>query len=619
MDTSDIDISDLPSPDDDISDLPVPGAATSSNQPTRVGPFGGEFLVHEATGFGASAVAGTRSLYDLAKGTPLSEIDKKNQALFQQYVYQPKGKEGEAQVKAFESPLNPLNWPSMGLDWLGDQINKATGSTAAGPITAGAGKLALAAAPMLLKNVSLPSISERATPGWGPEVPAEAPATAIDTEPVEGGLPKDSAVARAQVLQRVGLENARNSALEGDAKAAATDFQLSKFDEPAGAAAKAQFDAERQALQSHAQGIIERTGGTLGTDEDSLNLRGQTIAKPFDDLQDWFDTQRSKLYAEADARGGGAVQPTNLQGLLKDPSFQNQLTARGQTSLLNGVNAELGRFMKNNPEGLTVQNAEQFRQFLNTVWSPDNSRIIGQLKGALDEDVTQGAGEDVYAPARALSQLEKQTLQNPNGIARLLERDPQTPINRTTPYTKIPDTLTRLDPAQFAQVVKTLQGMPEEIQPQAQAALGEIKAHLANKVLDAGNSTAGQWNARGVAKVLDANAAKLPMAFNPEELQQLQDLKSAGNILSVNQGYPGAAAQAANALKRGFMTKALGRLGGAAGAAVGGVAGPWGAAGGAAAGELGASKLAGSLSEKAALRHWQAGTTKLSDLMGGNQ
>lgn len=659
----------------------------------------------EVTGLGASAIAGVRSLYDLATGKPLSEIDKANQKFIQQHTYQPPDVTTKALASAFESNANPLNWLGKAWDVVGESINRATdprtwsrtvtppagnplladkaggmpiggmpapaalpttgtGSTALGPIISGIGQVVqgtMAAAP-LAKGLGGPEVpTARATPGWGSETPIEAPApttaparvavpaegpphestvltasgaarapyfepqevagrpgVSVDTEPVEGGLPSTAAKQRAAILRRVGLETGRESALEGNAKNAATDWQLTKFDEPAGVVAKAQFDAERAALQQHSEGLIRQTGGTLGTDEESLNIRGQTIARPFDSLADWFDTKRKQLYAAADQRSGGhpVVQPLSLQGLLDDPSFQNQLTARDQMHIRNGVAAELERFAGRNQPAMTVQNAEQFRQFLNTLWSPENSSIIGRLKGALDDDVMKGAGEDLYGPARAMAQLEKQTLENPDGVLKLIERDPRTPINRTTPFERIPDTLTRLPVAQFDNVMKTLQTMPEEIQPEAQQAIAEIKAHLVNKIHDAGSSTAGQWNARGVEKVVKANAAKLQSALEdqPEVLRGIQDLRSAGNILSVNQGYPGAAAQASNALKRGFMSHALSKVGATAGAGMGSVLGPFGAAGGAAVGEAVGSSAGRSLAEKSAVKQWQKGVKNLSEV-----
>jgi hypothetical protein len=639
--------------------------------------------MHVATGMGSSAVAGVRSVYDLATGVPLSEVDRRNQEFISKHTYEPSDTVSRAADQAFDSPSSPLNLPTKVFKILGNAINEATdprtweqynetsrrnaaaqglpyygpapalpttgtGSTALGPIISGIAQVGAGAKPVL-PEMEMPTFAPRRSPGWGseavskrPPVTVEAssqpalsatgtprpapfepqdvpgrPGVPIDTEPVEGGLPASVSNGRADILRRVGIEHARESALQGNAKSAATDWQLSKFDEPAGVQAKAQFDAERAALQHHSEGLVRQTGGTLGTDEDSLNIRGQTIARPFDALQDWFDQRRQQLYSAADQRSGGhpVVQPLSLQGLLDDPSFQNQLTARDQMHVRNGVAAELERFAGRNQPAMTVQNAEQFRQFLNSLWSPENSAVIGRLKGALDDDVTKGAGEDIYGPARQLVQLQHQMLDNPSGVLKLMERDPQTPINRTTAFEKIPDTLTRLPVAQFDNVLRTLQTMPEEIQPQAQAAIAEIKAHLVNKVHDAGRSTSGQWNANGVEKVVRANSAKLQSAFEdqPQVLRGIQDLRSAGNILSVNQSYPGAAAQAANAIKRGFMSRALAHVGGAAGAGAGSALGPFGAAGGAAVGEAVGAKVGAAATENAAVKNWRKGIRDLSD------
>ena len=654
----------------------------------------GRTALHAATGLGATAVAGVRSMYDLATGVPLHEVRKRNDEFIADHTYTPTDPASQASIQGLEHPANPINWPSKAFDILSQTINNATdlnrfnrrmdvgggnplladkagtvgygppstalpttggGSTVAGPIISGALELGLGAKPFLPETTGVPVA--RTSPGWGVENPTtpsartpvtvppvsepanvvgpltatgearaapfeprdipERPGTPIDTEPVEGGLPSTAGSERAAVLKRVGLENARESAIKGDAKAAATDWQLSKFDEPAGVEAKAQFDSERNALMAHSQKLVADTGGTLGTDEDALHARGQTVARAFDGLSDWFDQQRKKLYAAADQRAqGGPI--TNLDGvdaLLKDPKFRNTLLAKDQGNLLTSIESQLGEFRKQSPQGFSVAGAEQVRQWLNQIWTNDNKAAIGAVKDALDNDVMKGAGEDIYGPARALVQMKRQTLDNPNGISRLMEHDPQTPINRVTPYEKIPDTLARLPVAQFDQVLKTLDAMPEELQPLAQQAKAEIKAHLLNKVNDAGNSTSGQWNARGVEKVIKANSAKLQSAFadQPQALRDLQDLRSAGNILSVNQSYPGAAAQASNALKRGLMSRALSKVGGAAGAAAGGVLGPLGAAGGAAAGEALGSKAGAAASENAAVKNWRKGVRSLSE------
>jgi hypothetical protein len=456
---------------------------------------------------------------------------------------------------------------------------------------------------------------------WEPvDVPSK-PGTRIDSEPVAGGLPPDAQASRAAILQRVGLNSARDSALRGDAMSAATDAQMSRFDEPAGQAAKAQFEAEKAALQQHAQGIITRAGGTVGTDEDALNSRGQTVANAFDSYRDWFDQQRKALYDAADTRAGGAPV-TKLEGvdtLLQDPTFRNTLLAKDQGGLLSSVANQLEEFRKQSPQGFSAQGAEQVRQWLNQVWTPDNRFAVGQIKDAVDNDVMKGAGEDIYGPARAFSRLKSQTLDNPNGVARLFDKDPQTPLNRVTPYVKIPDAIQRMDPENFRNVLRTLQDMPSDIQPEAQAAIGEIKGHLANKLLDGGTMKApeAQWNAPNVNQAIQKNRAKLNIAFgnDAQAVQDIRDLQSAGNILRANAQYPGAAAQAANALKRGMMTRALQTVGATGGAALGSYLGPMGAAAGAAAGETLAGRATQSMGERAALNRWESGVTKLSDLM----
>jgi hypothetical protein len=510
----------------------------------------------------------------------------------------------------------------------------------------------LAAAPTALASVLVPrSASAERAPVEAP-MPAANPPSALsasvpenfDSPPIEGGVPDSAQNSRQQVLRRVGLNMARQSAIAGDAKAAATDWQLSKFDEPAGAEAKAQFDAEKSALARHASGIVDDTGGTLGTDEDTLNARGRTIAAPFDQLRQWFDKQKQQAYATATERAEGQpIGPMeSTEALLKDPDFTETLLAKDQGGLLNSIQRQFQRFKDLNPggiskqgdtmvadQGMTPENAENFRKWMNQVWTPDNSATLGKVKGAVDEDVFRGAGEDVYGPARQTAQMEYQTLDNPKGVSRLMDFDPQNPLNRTTPYAKIPDTLTRLDPDQFDNVLKTLDTMPEDIQPAAQAAKAEIKAHLANKIFDAGSSTQGQWNTAGVSKVIKANSAKLQSAFadQPEVLNKISDLDSAGKILKVDQSYPGAAAQAANVLRRGAMSGVIGKLatsGGAlVGSAAGSVLGPAGAAvgsgAGAALGESTGSRLTRGMTEKAAVKRWQSGLVPLSDVARGPQ
>ena len=71
-----------------------------------------------------------------------------------------------------------------------------------------------------------------------------------------------------------------------------------------------------------------------------------------------------------------------------------------------------------NVQQATVQQAERLKQYLGDQWSPRTSRLIGQLKGAIDDDVTKAAGSDIYANARATRSLQAKLLDDPTGIAQ---------------------------------------------------------------------------------------------------------------------------------------------------------------------------------------------------------
>ena len=616
---------------------------------------GAEGLLHAATGAAGALGGGLTYLGTLAATRDPAAAEAVRQDTQNALTYQPRTKEGKESAGSVDkaaSYLGPKEGEAAG-PAVADFATRAGASPQVAGALGAAANTGIQAIPMLLPGVAkgafkgAPEAAPRIEPTMDPEEtvplaakdlplsasgasrlpsfePADIPGTQmkVDNEPVEGGLPAGIDKLRADILRRVGLQNARESALTGNAQAAATDYQMTKFDEPAGQAAKAQFDTERQALASHAEGVVRDTGGSIGTDEDSLSARGQTIAAPFDALKDYFEQAKQKAYDAAGQKAQGKPVGTmdGVQNLLKDPDFTETLLAKDQGNLLGSIQRQFQRFQDLNPQGFTVDNAENFRKWLNQVWTPDNSNTIGRVKAALDDDVLKGAGEDIYGPARQTVQLEKQVF-GQNGIGKLMDSDPKNPLNRSTPYEKIPDALTRLPVAQYQNLIKTLQTMPDEIQPQAQAAVSEIKAHLANKVADAGSSTQGQWNAPAVSKVLKANSAKFQAAFEdqPQVLQKLQYLDSAGKILKVNQSYPGAAAQAANAMKRGLLSRAITHVAGSAGGAAGSVLGPLGAAGGAALGEAAGSRLGSAVGERAALNRWNARNVRLSDLVGGSQ
>jgi hypothetical protein len=651
--TNSLDISDLPAPDD-ISDLPAPIRNTTATNAPAVGntrlptnpisDWTSGFFNRTVTGAAAPVAGGLRGAWDLAlgRGADKATEDIGNTEQTVQEFGTPDTTAGRMGAAAAESNWNPLNWPGVAVSWTGKKLGgvaeslgapawvsaSAETAPAALVLSGGVGKGIRAVRNLKPYEVEAEStarpnnqsISAAAADGGAVPAGTGEPLGA----PVEGGLPEEAHSERAATLARVGLENARASAVTGDAKSAAVDYGMTKYDQPAGRAAAAQFEAERNALANHTERLIGDQGATVGMDEDTLAARGQIQAQPFSMLRDWFSQRMRQLYSQADEQSAagrgtsynpatGTTALTNLESvdkLLADPSFQNTLAARNQQGLLGAVQRQLQFFRENNPNGFSAAGAEQFRQWLNQIWSPENRQAVGRFKDAIDNDVTSAAGEDIYAQARAIKQLESRTFEAP-GVSDLFEIDPKTG-ETVLDHSQIPDRLARLPPGKLSNIMDTLRGMPEELQPSAQAAASEIKGHLLNKVLQAGTQTsrgtgAQVWGTDRVAQVVRNNAAKFRVAFRGDTEAQsgLEDLSNAGQILRVDQSYPGADAQAANAMKRGLVSRTLGHLGGSAGAAGGAlIGGPLGAAAGGALGESAGLSVGQRAAEKAALKSW---------------
>lgn len=512
--------------------------------------------------------------------------------------------EWEAAQRDLTQALNNPNTPKQTIDQL--QTRAAVAEDAAKRMEAAPKPLELAPAEQARARVT-PDDRLPAETGVTPE-----PTNFLDSAP-ESATAVDKA-SRAATLQRIGLSEARASAITGDAKAAATDYQQSKLTNAAGDYMRSVLDNERAGLTNYAESIVRDTGGTIGTDSSALYSRGNTILAPLDKLKQWFDSETSKLYKEADAKAGG--QPVSMpktQEFVGGDQAEFLGTTEGE-SLLKGVKARMKSLGMidgdGNPQPVTVKQAEQLKQYLNNQWQPRTARLIRCLKDAIDEDVTS-TGPDIYQKARAMRAMRAVTLDDPNGIAKLLDASGPDGINRAVPVEKIADTITGLPADQLGHIVKTLKNVPKELQPQAEAALAEIKAQFANKILDAGSSRVGQWGARDVSKYLNNNAARLQQVFTSSELDKLNDLNNAGHILAKDQSYPGAAVQEHNLVQRGAMagvrsgaTAVGGALGGAPGAAAGGFVG---------------DMAAKALGERSALKSTQKRVIKLSDFPGINE
>lgn len=554
---------------------------------------------------GAGIIAGWRGMATLATagGDFQSRMKLAADAANEELEGRSYTPESDKAAAVMQSPWNPLNWFGAAAKAAGEVAQDRAG---AGPGTATAVETAINAAPLLLMrrgNVDLAKAA-RVTEG--------APAGAATGAPgvAEAALSLEDQTARAATLKRVGIDEVRKSAVTGDAKAAATDYQQSKLDNQPGRLMKSKLDAERSALEKHAEAIVRDTGGSQGMDSSAMYARGGTILEPLDKLSDFFDRSVKALYKQADERAAGVkLETPRLREVVGGDQAEFLGTTEGE-ALLKGVKARMKSLKMAEGEGVTVAEAERLKQYLNNVWQPRTSKLIRSLRDAIDDDVMSSAGEDLYNQARAMRRMRAVTLDEPNGIGKLMDASGPEGINRAVPVEKVPDVVAGMPIDQLAHVVRTLNALPEELRPLGQAAMAEIKAHFAGRILDAGSSPRGAWGAAKVSQYVRNNKARLEMVFSPEELARLGDLEEAGRILRFDQSYPGAAVQEHNLVVRGAMaaTRAAGAAtGGAIGAAVG-------APGlGAAVGDVAASKLAGKWSEAAALRQTQKRFVKLSD------
>jgi hypothetical protein len=427
---------------------------------------------------------------------------------------------------------------------------------------------------------------------------------------------------RKQILSRVGLENARESSVLGDGTASANEFQTSRVDNPVGQLYKDTLANERATLENFGQKIIERTGGTIGLDETALYDRGTRITRPFDDFKTALQTQMNQAYDSAKQIAGTqpAVIPSNIQKFLDTDS--NFTVNDSFMSLRRGIESHLRENDLLDSDGkakpMTVEQAENLRKYINSNWNNERSGIIGRLKDKIDNDVTKVAGEDVYKKARDIRTKIARLLDDPKGVSKIMDYDPQSPMNRAVPFEKIASTVERMDVDQQRHLIKLLREMPDEVRPQADAAIAEIKAQFANRILQEGSKNKGQWNAGNVTKYLNDNNRKLGVLMEDKEIAQMvKDLHDAGHLVKYDASYPGAAIQAHNLIRLGAVPL-LGTLGTSVGGAFGGALGGVPGAGiGATVGGMYGAKKGVAMSEKSALKKAQKKMIPLKDVGKG--
>ena len=406
------------------------------------------------------------------------------------------------------------------------------------------------------------------------------------TEPMyakTGQLPIDEQIYRAETVKELGIPTIREGTITGDGFKTADEYATAKVVGPVRETYNNQIALEQQALRDYARGIVEKTGGSIGLDENSLYNRGQAIAQPFDAFKKLLTEQMRGAYQAAGevAQGAPAVAPDTFQKFLNTNS--NFVVNDSFKSLRNGIKSHLTEQGLVNKDGsikaMTVDQSELLRQYINSNWNPDRSRIIHKLTDSIDNDVTRVAGTDIYESARGIRTKMANLLEDPVGVSKIMDYDPKTPINRSTAFPDIPKAVEKMTPDQQAHLVKVLQDMPPELQPQAQKAIAEIKSQFANRIAEVGGKIGSDdWNATAVSKYLrDNNRSLRILTGNPQMARSLTVLNDGGHFLKMDKGYKGAAIQTANMFDNKLISNTLtlagSALGGSIGASVGGALG----------------------------------------------
>ena len=429
-----------------------------------------------------------------------------------------------------------------------------------------AGKLATKAATKLVTSKSLADqfVAKKAEikPSViSEETAKEAPTTTVKynadvgfapAEYAEKGLPLEEQTARAEVLHRIDPNlKVDPNVIEGRGKDRATDYQVSKTDTPLGNLTAEKLKEEKQSLTNYGEKLIEDTRDRVGLDESASHNRGKNILQYFKGLETHFDESISKIYKERDEIAKGIpVSGENIKSALSD---EVTLELGDNAKLAKAASAKLKQLGMMDKDGNMLPSdgykAEQFRKWLNEkgVWDRSNAKLHSALKSAVDEDVisTIDPNTPLYKEARELHGLKKDTLENPKGIASILESSGPNGINRQVDIEKIPSSIEKMSVDQFSHLIDTINKAPAALKETAIKSLSSIKSQFLNKAHEA-----FQKSANSGTKYLKENNEVMTRLFTPEEMAKINDYNAAAHILKTDTGYPGAKVQEINLEKK---------------------------------------------------------------------
>lgn len=415
-----------------------------------------------------------------------------------------------------------------------------------------------------------------------------------ENPPMPSAPPSASDVrSRQNVLQEVGIDVTRRSALEGNPKEASSQYITSKADQgPYATGMTNQINYEKKALDTHFSKIANESGGEVpryGTPEQQGDLIkiGDKVKDALNEGYKKHIAEGKKLYEDAAKQHGDKpVSVDKFSEFLKqDENFAYE-KEKGLQSAIKTYMQRKGLMDKDgNVQPMTVADAEGVRQFINDKYNFETSGLIKKMKDQIDNQVFEQVGGETYQNARKHWAKGKETYENPKAIGDLLS---DRGVNQKIASEDVMNRVSGLKQSQFKHLVETLRNDGQT------NALNQIKTSLVDEIRRAGQSATNEpFNSVKASKTAAALGEKLKVAFadDPKALDRIYKGLEAANIVHIPTSYPGAAVQT-NLLRNKFSDIAIQRTMGAAGGSAGVFfGGPAGGAVGLAAGEFAGGKM----------------------------
>lgn len=357
--------------------------------------------------------------------------------------------------------------------------------------------------------------------------------------------PEETISDNEALLKKVGVEHIRKSAVNENPKEATSQYLTSKAEKGLyGQGMTEQLTHEKEAVSGHFNKLENELGGTIprtGTQfeiTDKMDA-GKVIREAAEDALNKHNEKTTQLYETARLEHGD--KPVELSKLNEFLKADENFTYTQEQNLQKGIQNFLKRQglldEKGNVRPMNIAQSESLRQFVNSKYNYETKNLGGQLKGLIDEDVFSNVGGQTFETARKHFQVGKEIYDNPKAMSDLLNVEG---TNQKIPTEKILNKITTLPESQFGHMINVFKETGKT------DALKQIQTSLVNRIKEAGQSAQGEpWNGRAAAKERAKLSEKLKVAFedSPEILQNIDEGIRAGELVSIDTKYPGAAVQ----------------------------------------------------------------------------